>query len=200
VAVSVVAFALVWLGMILAAMRAANVLGRPAHPADPPSALDHVAVVALLTFLAQSVIDGIQNVYGQPHYFNGTLIAYIFFAWLAADVLAARRSTAWLPWAYAAAMPVVLVAVICRAERGTRSIEFGPPLGDQIAVVQTINSSGPGSTVTVDEGIFLFHFISLRTLGDLIPKSPAGPPRNLRVRFRSDDPDDARIEIIDRDR
>jgi hypothetical protein len=81
--ISLAAYPAVWAGMILAIRSCRRVL-RGYSDATPA---DHLAAIALGTWICQSLLDGNRRVSDGPQYFNATWIAYMIFAWMAADAL-----------------------------------------------------------------------------------------------------------------
>ena len=144
--ITLIAYPLAWFGMILAAIKC-----RPAICLSPnASTIHHLCLIALLSYVAETVLHGVERIYEFPHYFNGNWIIFVFFAWLAADQIGKRL---WnrtiivraLPTVYAMCLLVSLSAVIWKIARdgGTLGIGFGTTLGNQIEAVQKIAEFSP---------------------------------------------------------
>jgi len=80
--ISLAAYPAVWVGMILAFRSWRRVLNNRSA-----TVADHLASVALGTWICQSLLDGNRRVSDGPQYFNATWIAYVIFAWMAVDWL-----------------------------------------------------------------------------------------------------------------
>lgn len=192
------AYALSWFGMILAALLAWRVFTRRREA----TAIHHIALVSMGALLAQAALDGIEETYDGPHYFNGTWIIFAVFAWIAADALGKwlwDRTVlirAALP-VYALALLVVLSGMLWKIARdgGTRDggkmlVGYGTVFSQQLAAVEKIHQFDPDSPVALGFGQwydFGFAYDNMLKVINLPPAS--GPLRKLTVRYRGPYPD-----------
>ncbi len=194
--VTIIAFPLVWWGIVLSVWRLVRAL-RTKH-AD---SLDHLAGLCLAIFVAQVLLNGVTNTYAHPHYFSATWIAYAFFAWLSADALAKVRPLRWLIPLHGAALGAVSLwlVILVHATDGTRS-HYGPTLKNQMEIAAEINRYAPGSAVTSDvENLAKFpHSISVLRILDGPATRPTLPARELLIRYSSADPRSGRAEVVPR--
>ncbi len=194
--ITLVAYPLVWMGMLLAARRAARVVRSGASA----TTFDHVAAISLTVWAAQTALDIVRNVHGHPHYYNATWIVYAIFAWLTIDALARRHIAHWLAAVQAASLATVLLFLLLRIHLGggMRSRNYGPTLANQVQVVRMLNEYSPDSPVKIEAQHYRDFPHALSTLRALLPPSPHEdlPRAALRLRERHPTSDDARLEVV----
>jgi hypothetical protein len=194
--ISAVAFPLSWLGIILAG----RMIWRNPARREPMGATQHLALLALGVLVCQSFLDGIQRVYADPHYFNGTWIAYVFFVWLSMQRLAGNLPRAMATAGmtiYALALATVVSASICLLARdgGTRASGFGTVLSEQIRVAGEISQYDPASPRIDLIQQWQQYPYACEVLEMLIQtQDNPGPLRKLIVRYAGEEPD-ARLAV-----
>jgi hypothetical protein len=148
--------------------------------------------------IAQCLLDGATGSFFHPHYFNGTFVAYVFLAWLAVDALAAKGWGA-VSWIQSIALAGTLCFLIVQTHLrgGTRGIHYGPTLGNQLAVVDQLNSH-PDSPVAVSVSHYRQFPHALNVLSLLRPpaaNAQRGPNSRLQIVYAADDPNDGRLTV-----
>jgi hypothetical protein len=188
----------VWMGMGLAALRVR-------HRWRSLTPVDHLVLLALAVAALQSVLDGMVRVGPEPLYFNATWIVYVILAWYAVDALCRwawkPAITVYLPVAaYVAAMTAVLgySILLIHHNGGTRSIDYGTVLEDQMRAARRIQQFSPGSPIDITYSQWRTMTSAKDVLVALLPSPPGPRPlRRLRVRYRNAYPEDARIKVED---
>ncbi len=203
VLVSAVAFPLAWLGMFVAGARVASAIRRRAADVT-----DHVAGISLAIVACQAVLDGISWSFGYPHYHNATWIAHALLAWIAVDAIArTRRPIGRMAMGAAVALlAVALTSVNARViaaiheTGGTRSVQYGTTIANQVEVVREIGRYPEPTPVLTNVREFLDYPQGLAALRALVARSEGSPARAnaLFVTYRSPDPTDAHVEVIAR--
>jgi hypothetical protein len=188
----------VWIGM----GRAVLLARRPLRSLTP---VDHLALLAVAVAVLQGLLDGMARVGPEPNYFNATWIAYLILAWYAVDALCRwvwkPAITVLLPVAaYAAAMTIVLSysILLIHHNGGTRSIDYGTVLEDQMRAARRIQQFSPNSPIDITYLQWRSMTSAKDVLVELLPP-PIGPRplRRLLVRYRNEYPQDARIAVED---
>ncbi|MDP9172806.1 MAG: hypothetical protein M3O30_02935 [Planctomycetota bacterium] len=200
-AYSLLAYLICWVGMALAAVCAWRIFIR----AGSASTLDHLAAISLATWLCQTVLYGFDRAYDGPHYFNATWVIFLVFFWIAIDVICRRRSD----WRsvlrvglvlHGAALITVLAGgyyCIIHNTGSRREKGYGTTLSNQIAAMREINRFSAGSPRFIEINQWNSYKWAFDFLQELIPAPPGPRPMaQLRIHYREDDPDDARI-IVD---
>jgi hypothetical protein len=194
------AYPAVWAGMILAIRSCRRVL-RGNSGATPS---DHLAAIALGTWICQSLLDGNRRVSDGPQYFNATWIAYVIFAWIAADAL-------WRVWAsvlvrlalpvYAAALVIVLGSMVWKISRdgGAWSENYGVALAEQLRAVAQMQRFSNDSPREISVRQWTDHpWVLDKDFPALVPAPPGPRPRRqIIVEYRSAFPGDARLVVQD---
>jgi hypothetical protein len=178
--ISLVAFPVVWVGMILAIPR----LWRVIRHCSTAGAIDHILAVALVAFIFQSALDGFEHLYDGPHYFNATWIIFAAFLFSLA-----RHAPAWMIAIYAASLLVVTsgIAIAIYQNAGMRSANYGSAISSQIDAVRKIQAFSENSPLEIDIPQWTQHPIALRTLMELNAQSSAERPRRrIVVHYRND--------------
>jgi len=197
---SLMANVAVWLGMALVLYRARSRAGLGAF-----TPMDQCALMCLFVAACQAILDGFERIDLMPHYFNATWIAYVLLAWYGVDA-ARRRSRRWAMgvYLYAAAYiaPVLIVLVtgiyFIHVNSGTRAVDYGTVLREQMRAAQRINEFSPDCPVDMTYPQWSLFPWALRDLIALLPpKTSPRPVRRLVVRYRDAYPDDARIAVDD---
>ncbi len=196
-AVSVIAFPLVWWGIILSGRLVAR-----AFRSKQCTPLDHLVGLCLAILVTQIIMNGLTNTHGHPHYFNATWIAYAMFAWLSVDDMVKIRSLRWLVPIHGAALGVASVSllILVHSTGGTRDPRYGPSLKNQMEIAAEINRRAPESAITTDVENFVRFPQSiavLRLLDGSAPRPPL-PARELVIRYSSGDPRNAHVEVVPR--
>jgi hypothetical protein len=190
----------VWLGMALIAIRGCSRVRRRSF-----TLADKLALLSLGIAACQSLLDGAERVPFQPPYFNATWIAYAIFAWYGVDALC---RWAWKPAitvllpvaAYVAAITVVLSysILLIHHNGGTRSIDYGTVLQDQMRAARRIQQFSPKSPIDITYSQWRTLTWAKDALIALLPPPPGPRPlRRLLIRYRNDYPQDARIAVDD---
>jgi hypothetical protein len=192
----------VWLGMVLILIR---LCARAKLQSFTPG--DHLALLSVLVAVCQSFADGIERIDFQPHYFNATWIAYVILAWYVVDALIRlsrkRAIMVYVPvTAYVTSAVIVLGISIIRIhiDGGTRSIDYGTALGEQIQAVRRIEEFSPGSLIDDKYPQWVDFPGAKHELMELIPPEEAAgsrPLRRLVVRYRDEVGENARIVVED---
>jgi len=188
----------VWTGIGLTIFR----MGRAWRSLTP---VDHLALLAVAVAALQGILDDVARVGPEPYCFNATWIAYVILAWYAVDALWRR---VWKPAiavlvpvaAYVAAMTVVLgySILLIHHNGGTRSIDYGTVLQDQIRAARRIQQFSPKSPIDITYLQWRSMTSAKDVLVELLPPAPGPRPlRRLLVRYRNQYPQDARIEVED---
>jgi hypothetical protein len=198
--ISVFVYAAVWVGMLLAVGRCWRVIRDGAQA----SATDQMALVALMVFIGQAILDGVGHVYGQPHYFNATWIAYAVFAWMAIDAMQRRFPKSILVRAalpvYGASLAILIAAAGYKIARdgGTRSLHYGTVLSEQVAAAAKMKSFDAASRVIYAFPQWLNYPDAPQNLEWWVEASgPPGGKRRIVVKYRDAFPTDARIIVDD---
>jgi hypothetical protein len=191
------ALVLVWMGMALAIPRA-WVLIRHSKSAN---VTDQLCFIALCVWICQTLLDGIERLYFAPYYYSGTWIAYLFFAWIAADWLLSRIGKSIfisLTAIYALSLLVGsgIIAVTLARNGGTRNVYYGTSLGNQIAAIQKLRNYSDDSPVDIQLPQWQSYPWAWKVLMELNPPtSDPRPRRNLVVKYRDAYVGDAHIEV-----
>jgi hypothetical protein len=187
--ISLIAYPLVWMGMLMSIPRAWRVL-RFSSTAGP---IDHIFAVAWLAIIFQSAIDGLQHVYDGPHYLNASWILYAAFLFLVA-----RKAPTWLIAVYAASLLIVtaMIAITIHQNAGMRSPNYGSTISTQINAVNEIQKYSGDSPMKIEVPEWTEHRVALTTLGELNPPpATQRPRRRIIVHYREDSPTDAQIIV-----
>ncbi len=189
-----------WLGLILAFARGAKALRRPAAA----GMVDHLCLLSVAVFLAQTLLDGVARVYFGPHYYAGTWIVYVFMTWLGMYWVFTRIRkiiTIWVVAIYAASVVtgIAIIAWTIDVNRGTRNEYFGTSLAQQVAAAAEI-ARYPGSAIDM-RGFPQWRKYpqALKVLLELngSATTAGAVPQVLAVKYRDDHPGDAAIEVED---
>jgi hypothetical protein len=193
--ISLAAIPAVWAGILLAIPRAWAVIANRSS-----KTFDHLCLIALLVWICQTVLDVCTRLYYTPHYYSGTWIAYIFFAWLAADWLRTHcnpRLFITLIAGYSASLVlgIGIIATTIATHGGTRSTNYGLSLGNQVAAVQQLRQYAP-QTFDIEVPEWKSYPLEWQVLMELAPPSSL-PLRHIPVLVHYRDPNspDAHIEV-----
>ncbi|HKD43475.1 MAG TPA: hypothetical protein VKB87_24555 [Myxococcaceae bacterium] len=192
--ISLVAFPLVWVGIILAAASALQAVRRARFDIR-----SHAAILALAVLFTQMLLNWLTGTYGHPHYYNATWIVYALFAWLTVDWLAGRALATAVCGPYAAALATTILLLIASIHRsgGTRE-GYGPTLANQMQIATELRQYS--ATVPLDFKVLNYQKFphALETLRLLQPP-PSGQPRQasrLSIVYSSTDATNGRIQLI----
>lgn len=197
VMLSMLAFAICWTGMALAAVRWINLR----RLREQPSLRDHAALLGLCVVVAQLLLNGLTKTWGHPQYFNATWIAFALLAWLTVNWLIAMQPVVahgmTAVWAASLAVIVIVLHLHLQTTAGTRDTHHGPTLAAQIAVARQIAAYDANSKLSTNLAFFHNARLALPTLVRLQPR-PAQPlpAATLQVQFARDDPGNARLRLI----
>jgi hypothetical protein len=195
--ISRAALAAVWLGMALAIPRAWSVIRRPSST----TVSDHLCFIALSVWICQTLLDGLERLYFATYYYSGTWIAYLFFAWIAADWLVKRvRKDIFISiialYAASLLLGIGIIAATIARNGGTRTIYYGTSIGNQIAAVQKLRNYSDDSVVDFQLPQWRLFPLARKVLLELNPPTFAPRPRrHLVVKYRDAGPGDAHIEV-----
>ena len=194
--VSLLALALVWVGVGVALLTARDGLRSP--PGNSRRVRGEAALLALGILLGQVLLDGLTAKSGFTHYFNATWIAFAFLAWLAVDALRASRLRAVVAAVLAASTLTVALYLLVRIHHGGPArTPYGATLANQIEVARELNRYGPGTRVRVEVINVLRFPIALGVLRTLSPApEPPLPATTLRLVYATGDPVDGRIRLV----
>jgi hypothetical protein len=188
----------VWLGMVLALKRATGAVWRSANA----SVSQHLCVIALATWIAQTILDGVERLFFSPHYYAATWIVYVFFAWIAADVLLRKDRSGFavrgLLAVYAAALVLggMIIAGTIAKDGGTIGPYYGTSIGNQIQAAEQIQEFKNASSIDIQIPQWELHPLTYRVLTELArPSDPARPGAEVLVRYRHGFPGDAGIVV-----
>jgi hypothetical protein len=197
--VSLLAYVLVWVGMLVAAGMVVWAARSRAW-----TARTHIALVVLGALACQSVIHGISARFEHPHYHNGAWIAFVLLAWFAVDACV-RRGPVWR-WTGIAATCALAVALVIAAgtvavrlhsNAGTREV-YGPTLENQVAIAQALSHYAPTSDVQVFIDLYRRYPHTLAVLRQLHPSENGAPERALDIRYRSIRAESGAIVLLER--
>jgi hypothetical protein len=193
--ISLPAILAVWAGIFLAIPRAWTVIVNRSS-----KTIDHLCLIALLVWVCQTILDVSTRLYYAPHYYSGTWIAYVFFAWLAADWLRMRCNPRFfIPsiGGYSASLVagIAIIAASIAIHGGTRSTNYGLSLGNQIAAVEQLRQYAP-ETMDIEVPQWRRYPRAWQVLMELAPPQTI-PARQLPVTVNYRDPNsrDAHIEV-----
>ncbi|HEX4055572.1 MAG TPA: hypothetical protein VHX86_15010 [Tepidisphaeraceae bacterium] len=195
-----IALAAVWLGMALAVPRAWHTIRRP-EDADP---IQHLCLIALLVWICQTFLDGIERLYFGPQYCAATWMVYVFFAWIAVGWLTRRSAESgaivrWLAGIYSVSLllGILIIAVTIARNAGTAGGYYGTSLGNQIEAVKQIRRFSNQSDIDIRFTPWQLHPLAYQVLMELNPAAPGPlPAQHLLVKYRNAYPGDARIEVL----
>jgi hypothetical protein len=183
----------VWVGILLGAFSLVRSLrSRTLLVAD------RLTAVCLMILVAQCLLDGATGTFFHPHYFNGTWIAYVFLAWLAVGAMASKGWAA-VSWIQTVSLAGILAFLIIQTHGrgGTRGVNYGATLGNQLEVVDKLNSR-PDSPVALSVYQYASFPHALTVLRALHPppESQEGrPAARLQIVYATDDPNDGHITV-----
>ncbi|HEY1332617.1 MAG TPA: hypothetical protein VGF31_00090, partial [Myxococcaceae bacterium] len=171
-------------------------LGPPS--ADTGRVRGEAALLALLIFLGQVLLDGLTAKAGFTHYFNATWIVFALLAWIAVDALRTPRLRAAATAVLAASTLTVSLYLLVRIHHGGPArLPYGATLANQLEVARELNRYGPGTKVRVEVINVLRFPIALAVLRALSPvPDPPLPTATLRLVYATDDPFDGRIRLV----
>jgi hypothetical protein len=197
-AVSGAVYVMAWTGMALAAWQTWRAI--QTRQWTPRT---HIAAILLGTLACQAIIGGLSGKFEHPQYSNGTWIASVLLAWLAADFIVTRRSG--LRWAAIAATALtavaLFVATITVEERlhythGTREI-YGPTIANQQRVARMLAQFPTDAHVDVSIDLYQRYPHVLTVLRELNPgRDDGAAPRSLEIRYASEDPASGGIQLV----
>jgi len=165
--------------------------------------VDHLALMCFFVAVCQGLLDGVLRIELLPHYFNATWIVYVVLAWYAIDALRQSRFkpllTVSLPvTAYVSAALVVLTMSIffIHINAGTRTIDFGTVLEEQIRAAHQIAQFSPDSPLVVTNRQWTLYPEALNNLLAVQPPPAGGSPRRrITIRFLTENPHDAHLHV-----
>jgi len=196
IAISTIAFALCWTGGAVTILRWTLLL----RHREQPNLRDHAACLALMTIVAQLVLNGMTKTWGHPQYFNATWIAFAIMAWLSVNRIASIRPAAAhsVIAIYATSLAGIIVVLLIHLNQtaGTRDTHHGPTLNAQLQLAREIARYDSQSKITTDIKFFHNARQAIPTLQRLA--SPAQHPLKpaiLHVEFASDNPANARLKL-----
>lgn len=157
-----------------------------------------LACISFATLAIQFVYFGVRGAVDQPHYYNASWFAYGFLAWLALDRLQ-RYPLGRVVSVLAIALPAACVAMLVfelHRTHGTRSLHYGPTLGDQIAVAEVLAAVGPQGRVVCDVPDIAQLPQRIGVLEELLPVTSArgaSPGQFVWIHYRSTNPRDGSV-------
>jgi hypothetical protein len=196
--VSLLAIPLVWAGMGVAVFNVWDGL-RSAPETDAARARTDVALLALLIIVCQILLDGLAEKSGFTHYFTATWIVFAFFAWLAVDTIPAWPIRGAVASVLAAATLTVTLYLLVRIHHtGPSRRPYGATLANQIDIARELNRREPGTKVETQVVNVARFPIALGVLRYLYPATePPLPSELLLLVYRTDDPFDGRIHLLE---
>jgi hypothetical protein len=189
VGVSLLAYPMVWAGMLLAAREA----WKGASPI-----CSTLARLCLGTVGLQMVFDGAARVYPLAHYYNGTWIVFAVFAWLSAEAMARWIIGRMAMGAFAAAClgMILLMMIRIHADGGVRSPDGFTCVVNQQAIADRMSRYPQDSLVDVRGTVWERSPVGYRALRMLRPH-PSNPqlPRCVLMVTYAGAPPDARLQL-----
>jgi hypothetical protein len=198
-ALTLVAYPLCWMGAVFALLHLVKGLMRN----GPLGPREGFCALLLAAFMGQVVLDGVTGTHHHTHYFSATWLVFGSFAWFAVESLPSVVR-ACVTAAYAATLAAVVAALgwSIHVGGGSRAV-YGPTLSNQLAVADQLREYPPATPVQTDVPnlqAFPHSFAVLRRLRPPEPGRQAATPGTLWIRYRSNDPADARSELVEGDR
>jgi hypothetical protein len=183
----------VWVGILLGAFSLVRSLrSRTLLVAD------RLTAVCLMILVAQCLLDGATGTFFHPHYFNGTWIAYVFLAWLAVGAMASKGWAA-VSWIQTVSLAGILAFLIIETHvrGGTRGVHYGATLGNQLEVVDKLNSrpDSPVALSVYQYASFPHALTVLRTLYPPTANPERGPISRLQIAYATADPNDGHLAV-----
>jgi hypothetical protein len=226
--ISSVGYALVWIGLAIAANRVARerdaglkscatmprpdtglkscatmtrlTSGATATRLKSSATQNALAGIAIAAVVVQMAIDGISGKVFHPHYHSGTWIAFAVLAWFATDALVHRPWGLVVPIAHGVSLAAVVVFLIARlhATGGTREL-YGPTLANQVDVARRLSQYDSAAPISIEVVHYQRYPHALASLRALTTHT-GGSNRPLAIRYASADARDGTIELVPRDR
>lgn len=192
---SSIVYVLCWLGMGMLVWRLVTLKQQRMEF----SLRDHIGVIALGIWMTQTLLNGLSHTHGFVQYYNATWIAYAMLAWLAANSLSLTAMRT-LVGMQTLAVATMLLAVIVRVHQtgGTRAWQYGPTISNQMQVASQMLKVDPQSQLQTNvENVRRFPYALqvLMKLDGTVHPDPR-PLRTVVVRYTSDHPADAHIELV----
>jgi hypothetical protein len=192
--ISLIAFPLTWLGLLIGALAIAR------RRINQLPLSQQLAQVCVVTVLGQILLNGFTHTFGHPHYYTGTFAAFAVAMWIGLDRIARWNWGRAVGWAQIVAVCGLSAMLLTRIEKtgGTRDLRFGATLANQAQVAGDYGRYARGSPI--DSRVLTLPE-SLRTIEKLQPPRRSGsePSRSLILRYKSSDPSDGRIELVESD-
>lgn len=173
--------------------------GGPEAPRDAASAVAGVVALTLVLFV---IVANGKRLVEHPHYYSGVWIAFFLLWWMGMSDLLRRAWARRIFYVQSGAMAVFLVALVVwiHQNRGTRSLHYGPTLGNQMAVARELDRQGvedaPPSTAphprVFPQAIRTLRRLNAREGGVVAPA--ATTPTGFSIGFSH--PDGASGEIV----
>ena len=194
-----IAFIACWIGMIMAIPLARRAFGLR----DKADVLDHLCLIGLVTFLFQTLFDGLEHVSFHPHYYNTTWIVYVMFAWIGFNAIprwfgSQSLIARLLIPIYAACLLFVQIIIAWQISRnsGGKGDHYNAILSNQIEVATEMNRFSTASPIDIQVQYWTERPDTLPVLRKLMPTPPGLlPTRQLVVRFRDAFPGDAKVIV-----
>jgi hypothetical protein len=192
--VSSLSFPLVWFGIGLTVHSA--LLRR--REREPLTLRESVFGLAFAALCAQIVLNGATGTSRHPHYYNGTWIIFVLFAWLTVDFLARRGLGYWIAIPYLSAQLVAIGLLLSQIHtHGGSRAGFGPTIANQMNVAAELKQYSPQSQLRIDVLNYQLFPDAILALLQLAPEPSGQRPRaNLAIVYTSNDPLDGRIKLI----
>jgi hypothetical protein len=194
--VSTLAFPMVWVGIVLAAYSTFRAVRRK----EPMNTQQKIALLALATLGAQIVLNGMTGTARRPHYYNGTWIIFVLFAWLCMDAAGNLGVARWIMVPYGAAQVVVLALLVAQVHRNGGSRDgYGPTVANQMQIASELKQYSPETPIRMDVLNYQQYPHALQSVRSLDPPDTRRALRNtqLAVVYASPNPSDGRIKLIE---
>jgi hypothetical protein len=196
------ASSLVCVAIALGALDAARRLWRRRKDLLAWDPAERLSLLALLAIVTTWGVFAATRLDAQLHHFNGVWLAYLLPAWTWVDGLAKAygRAIRALLAVQLASLAFLLVSFVgfIHANAGTRSLDYGTTLGNQMGVARTVLQYAPESAIRSSVPNVQYFPHELQSLIELLGPSerPKGnlPLADLRIHY-GEDPRDARLYV-----
>ena len=164
---------------------------------------DHGTVYALLVLAAVAGFTGLTRPQPHPHYVNAVWLAWFWFVWRGAEVLAPRRWAIGVAAVQLGAATLLLLAWAAQIHThgGNRTPYYGATLRDQQALARRLAAYPASAPVQADAvlnyRLFPHALAALRLLAQRdAPPPAAGPPVRLVVQYRDPAPVSGWLDLL----
>ncbi|MBI5630440.1 MAG: hypothetical protein HY921_06100 [Elusimicrobia bacterium] len=151
-----------------------------------------MALLSLITLCFGLVFHGMLRLYGQPHYYGAAWLLYFYFLWKGLSVAPPLFGRI-----YAGSLAIFLpsLVLLIHLRGGSRTIFYGPTLGNQIELARRIGAYSPESPIRSRVQHYVVFPHALKVLFDFygLRGTPQGPRRRLAILYKEADQRDGRV-------